>query len=210
MRLNAADVDYGHRQVDLMLSQRPGMASIVKPGDVVYEWSANRFAGRSCGCRIAWRPDKPGGEFLADNAYPTENRSGEIRIASTHPDGSLLSPQELWCCAVFELFNISNGAAWLKLEELAKEGRINRTTFVVESAKLEWIAASKAWRFYELIWVPFARKSRFEPDDKVWRRFRAPSFELWMASWRKEGYPYSFYGPYYDSLLPNGRLAPSN
>jgi len=181
--LKKEDLEFGRQQVNNMLAGRPGMATLVKPGDMIYEWTAKRFGGRSCGVRIAWSGGSPHGGFPAENAYPTSERSGEIRIDPVHADGSKVSPQELWCYAVFELFNIANGTAWLKLEELALNDKIERTPFVEESARLEWCASQKTRDFYELLWVPFAAENHFEPGETFWRRVQYGSFREWKKSW---------------------------
>jgi len=198
--LKLADLEYGRGQVDIMLAQRPAMATIVKQGDVVYEWAAKRYGGRSCGVRIRWSDTSPREGFPAENAYPAPDRGGEIRIGAVHPDGSAISPQELWCYAVYELFNIANGPAWLELERLAIDNKLGRTEFVEKSALLEWCAAKKTRDFYELLWIPFASEGHFEPGETAWNRLKYPTFRAWKRSWGRLGYPYSIYGTYYDTL----------
>ncbi len=205
--LNRSDIEYGRSQVDRMMNDRPAMAHLVKPGDVVYEWTARRFGGLSCGQRIEWFSGAFTVNFRAINQPPGQGKSGFISIRETF-NNHKLSPQELWCSAVYELYNISNGPFWAEHANLARLGLLSRHTFIQAGSRLEYLSERKTQYFYENVWLPFSVQKRFSVETSSWRADTPSTFTGWKKRYwgtSQEEYPFNNFGARYDALVREAR-----
>lgn len=207
-QLSQADLTFGERQVDAMIEDRPQLKDFVTKGDVVYNWTARRFGGLACGERISWDPGdltigfgkKKPASYTSDNQYPHDGKKGFIRMRALDQYGKPHTGQKLWACAVYELYNIGSGR---KFHAVAKDfgasdWQMPKEVYIDRMTRIEFENSKKLHRFYHDVWVPFLNKKGLVPDPHGWWAAPMPTFEEWKATWKKDGYPYDFWGVFWD------------
>lgn len=192
--ISVADLNFGRRQVKAMMRDRPAMATLVAVGDPMFEWTARRFGGASCGSRIVWRNEEPSDGFPADHQSPGLARPGQIRVSRWQ------RAHKLWNGAVFELFNISHSPEFRRLFEQAWTGTIDRFAFVENVAYEEYLASQTMQSFYLDAWCPYGELRGIDPH---WEPWYPP-----VCSWtdyknycKPDTYPNFPYGRDYDLMV---------
>ena len=113
-------LEHGRQQVCQMLRDRPAMAQYGDKAQVLYDWAARQFAGEKLRQEIQWDANEPQGAD-ADHYTPQAPNDGRIRVASKHvhgpENGGLQTFEELWRCAVFELYNITSAEEFRRISE---------------------------------------------------------------------------------------------
>jgi len=179
MRLNPGDVgvDYqpssakelskealrhGEQQVRRMLRDRPAMAQHVTPGDKLWTWAVRKFAGEDLGSLVDWDSGSPE-PFAARSSPPHGSYHGSIQVATESPQnepGQDWGFHELWCSAVFELYNVTSGRHFEEVDSRRDAGTISREEYVVAMLNVEELATQKCRAFYVKFAVPWFKSKK--------------------------------------------------
>jgi hypothetical protein len=184
------------------------MATCVQKSDIIYEWAARQFAGEATGQGTYWSADPPScpSDCLAEHNAPYEHIKGSIlireRYGSGDKRGEKVGCEELWSCAVFELYNISYSKDFLELHDSALAGKVPRQDYIFRFARIEFNAVQKTAEFYRTIWQPWAESKGKDTESLHWYADAPKSYEEWIKEYHDPtGYPYSYYGKYYDDEI---------
>ncbi|MBN1342919.1 MAG: hypothetical protein JXQ73_09585 [Phycisphaerae bacterium] len=200
-------LEHGRSQVRAMLQGRPAMREHVEEGDAIWEWAARRFAGEELGQEVYWDPNSPRRGFLGEHRIPRPGVTGCIRLREVHPwgpkQGTPLSFEDLWGAAVFELFNITSAAAFLRLYDDARAGEIDRDGYVLGMAEIEYSAIVRTKRFWEENWLPWTKSKGVPPRPFLSLSTWQPSYEAWIRQFPRDPnrYPWRDYGKHYDTVV---------
>src|SRR5205814_1941164 len=107
--------------------------------------------------------------------------------------------EELWARAVFELENMRSTPAFEALYEQVCRGELTREQWIRRNTMLEYEAGKRTAEVYRKIWKPM-REARGEPTSgSDWMEDSPATYEEWIAGYSNpDGYPWSFWGRYYD------------
>ncbi len=213
--IDAALLEHGRRQVEYMIKDRPSMGAyrtetgfkLVRPADPFYKWAVRKFAGEDTKSPVFWDASSPATE--AEHTPPHDDDVGLIRVSRKigrddvgEWKGKEKAFEVLWSQAIFELNNIGGFAAFLELHDRALNGRIERESYIMESAKSEHIAYLKTNTFFRETWVPWAIKVQLTPSAQ---RFMVAwdmgqnSFDDWISKYTdRTAYPWVPFGEYFD------------
>lgn len=206
--LKPDDLQFGRQQVDQMMRDREEMGTCVEKGDVIYEWAARQFAGEAVGQRIYWSsnpPDCPP-DCLSSIQSPYKSFNGYIAIREHYAAGSKIRQkilcEELWACAVYELYNISYAPESNALHEAALAGRFSKQEFVMNLAKIEYHAEQQTAQFYWAMWRPWAENKGLVTSESHWFTSNPDTYDEWIRQFTDPaGYPYSYYSRDYDERI---------
>lgn len=195
------DLTHGKEQLQKMLMDRPEMVMFVAENDPVCSWTVRQFAGAGIGKRIYWNGDEPDSRGvsqemlnLGSNEYPLTG-SPCIRVSASAPKGTLRGEMQ-WATAVFELFNIRNGSAFLQLNRDVQLGKIDREQWCDLNSKMEFNALLDAKRFYQVVWLPNAAWKRVGTRPDNWHAYQSESYSDWL---KNEG---RLYKSFWNSVYP--------
>ena len=145
--LTAAALQHGERQVRQMLQDRPAMRQYGEEADVLCQWAARNFAGEDLRQKIFWDSSEPFPVFMAENQPPSVEGQGCIRVREKYNDGpdegKNLCFDELWCRAVFELYNIANADDFGRIVAKVAAGELSRAEFTTSIVECESLRCGK-------------------------------------------------------------------
>lgn len=205
--LSPEELSFGAEQVDRMVKDRPEMGRLVFKTDAIWQFCARGFGGGAIGETVLWDstlPEEKG--YECDNSGPINGRKGFIRIRKIHDwaetRGQPLSCEELWSCAVFELEDLRNHAAFYALYKLALKGQLTREDWVRENSKLEYGAYRRTAEHYRALWCPLARARQLSQTPELWGADCPPTYEAWIIQYTDpNGYPWDSFARYYDQQI---------
>jgi hypothetical protein len=199
--VSAADVKFGRQQVERMLRDRPAMAQLVGKDDPLYEYVARRFGGTSCGRRIYWLTDPPSGRYRAYNFHDSNSGKSFIAIQVRSQAGEILGGEELWSCAIFELFNSVHQDQWDRQIEDVMRRRFSREEYVWEGSRLEFETSLATGRFFLTCWEPHLASKGMVADGTCWWVWGPKTFEDWKLYFKGKQYPFDVFGRQYDLAI---------
>jgi hypothetical protein len=212
INLTQEDIAFGELQVERMVKDRPEMGRYVTKTDPVWKFCARAFAGEAIGERIFWESSLPTGrEYQSDHQDPYQGQKGNIRIRKQYASGDLagtgLSCEELWSCAVFEIENLRNHAAFIALFESGLQGKLSREEWIREHTKLEYGALRRTAAQHQKLWQPMAEARGIRSSSEYWGIDVPNNYESWISLYTDpKGYPWDAYGRWYDrEILPYAR-----
>ena len=160
-----------------MLADRPRMAEHVEKGDKLWNWAVRKFAGEDLGTPIDWDPTSPE-PFASRSGEPTAGKHGLIQLnllrpAETAQQNQFDRPQqtfeELWGCAVYELYNVTSSPDWVRFESESDSGKLTRDEYIQAMMRSEWNASERSRAFYVKFFLPWLRsKDLNTTDPKHW------------------------------------------
>ena len=165
-------VRFGERQVAQMLRDRPTMAKYGKDAEPLCRWAARKFAGEDLKQTIRWDPKEPLAP-QAENYVPVApGDAPRILIRETccegEKKGKKRTAEDLWCSAVYELYNISAADDFRRLDAEAVAGRVKKEAYVARTVEIESRAIDKTRAFYINVFLPWAKEHRVPTDPWVW------------------------------------------
>jgi tetratricopeptide (TPR) repeat protein/protein involved in polysaccharide export with SLBB domain len=169
----AADaLQHGERQIRQMLKDRPNMGRFGEKANVLLRWAARKFAGEDLHEMIFWNPSDPSPDITACSRPPTADEPGVIRVRGTiieGPDkGKARSFEEMWCNAVFELYNIANSKQVDQIDDDVTKDMFSREEYVTKLIEVESGAAEKTRSFYIHVFLPWAIEHGVATDPRPW------------------------------------------
>lgn len=169
--LTADSLKHGEQQVAKMLEDRPAMAQFGDETEFLRQWAIRKFAGEDLGTLIDWDPSPPL-HSDAEHMAPSETEHAAILVAPVYDagpkQGKPRSFEELWAGAVFELHNINNAREFVRLNDLADQGKISKRSFVAGILKPELRASQQTRAFYLQVFLPWAEKKKLPTDATLW------------------------------------------
>jgi hypothetical protein len=209
---------WGLKQMQHMLADRPVMKSCrigeqiywVRPQDSIWQWAAERYAGKTTGFWTLWHGAIPTKGFEAMHSYGEDK--GYLYLEIPAADGKKTSNQifeRLWKEAVFELLNLENARGFHEAIETAYAGKCSRHEFIVQTVRLEYLALGKMQAFYREVWQPWCKTTGFAADPACWQHNYQPEFDTWIKQYPPGSpYPWKHYGDYYDELMRTKPVQP--
>ena len=203
-KLSSQDLTFGRKQLEMMLNDRIEMKPFVRPGDNLWNWTVNQFAGEGTSNKIFW-----GGDILPQHPPSidstisvSDNGSECLRLREISRFGVPIDGEMLWSRVVYELFNARGAKAnFPAINEKAKGGLITRDAYIRQIASLEYDAYRQTLIFYKTIWRPHAEQNNLTSSDVYWRTDLPETFEAWMSQFTDpNGYPFSVYGKTFDRI----------
>ena len=124
------------------------------------------------GEKVFWDAGKPLDAFLCDSSQPTAEAPGRIRILGKYLDGPERDKErtfeEMWCDAVFELYNVASAKDFQQCSAEARAGRLSRREYVVGNLRIESRAAERTRAFYINVFLPWAKEHRLSSNPRCW------------------------------------------
>ena len=202
---------HGEEQLHQMLKDREAMGKYGKLAEPLYQWAIRKFAGEDLGEEIYWGNDDPPSPLDGCHRPPTENIPGCIYIRENYGNGRDVgkrrSFEELWCIAVFELYNITSVEDFALLNHRASTGELSKEQYVVKRIDIELRAAEKTRSFYIHVFLPWAREHSIATDPFSWYLATRlhPSQSLVPTSLDKKGAVWRYQERSYDSVIARER-----
>jgi pentatricopeptide repeat protein len=163
---------HGEQQVDRMLHDRPNMGQYGKNADALYQWAARKFAGEDLRRKIFWDASAFPPEIAGGNCSSPEEETGLICVSGKYVDGPKKGKdrtfEELWCNAVFELYNITNADEFWRLKAEAAKGKLSKEDFVTRTIECESRVAEKLRSFYIHVLMPWAKENCAPTHPQCW------------------------------------------
>jgi tetratricopeptide (TPR) repeat protein/protein involved in polysaccharide export with SLBB domain len=169
--LSADAMRHGERQLRQMLKDRKAMEKHGKLAEPLYQWAIRKCAGEDLGEAVFWNAGNPTPHVDGDNQRPMDEEPGWIRVREEHGDGPELgrrSFEDVWCTAVFELYNIANSDDFQRLDRRALRGEVSRVQYVTETIRIESRAAEKTRSFYIHVFLPWAKQHKIATNPISW------------------------------------------
>ena len=207
--ISRSQLEWGEKQVQALLNDRPAMRPFVKKGDLLWKWTAEEFAGKHVKPGIKWNSEdpKPLWECVHVAPFPPSEPHGQVWVTETYVGsmpwsaphkGQKKSGQVLWMEVVLEIINIQNYERFNKIDARAADGKSSRESFAMEKAIVESEIWQKLDDFNETIWKPNCKKrgqTAFEPIMKdMWLGDRPPvrlpedHLNYWITNIKTEPY----------------------
>ncbi len=105
--------DFGQRQVDQLLEDRPELSPIIENNLAIKNWIVSRFNGGDQNLRVYWHAEEPWSGRPAENSLPIRGYPALIRIASKND----LTAEDKCVALIFEFFNLENESDFKKIWE---------------------------------------------------------------------------------------------
>jgi tetratricopeptide (TPR) repeat protein len=171
IRLSAAALRHGQRQVAQILHDRPGMAQFGPESEFLCRWAERKFAGEDLGTRIDWDPSPPQ-HSDAEHLAPAGDEHAAILVAADYQSGPKQGRprgfEELWAGAIYELHNVTFAPQFVRLNGEADEGKVTKRAFVAGILGYEIRAAQQTRAFYLHVFLPWAEKKKLPTDPTLW------------------------------------------
>ena len=197
-----------------MLHDRPEMARHGESGQPLEEWAARKFAGEDLGRRIYWDPAEPPSFTFGENHVLPGERGAIIRVGKNvcggKEKGNPQSFDQLWSGAVFELYNIANGADSYRIDYELRRGTITREEYVERIWQCEWHAAQKTRAFYIRVFLPWARSRHVPSHPDAWYLTSGSSSKFRDVSWQPGPYELQYDLREFTRLLENREYVKAN
>jgi tetratricopeptide (TPR) repeat protein len=207
--LDPAALQHGEEQLQKMLADRPHMAEHIEKGDKLWNWAVRKFAGEDIGSLIFWDPTSPD-PFASRSREPFNGEPAAIQLnlfqqldhsTSTQAKREQQSFEELWMCAVFELYNVTSSAEWQRLTSEANAGKLPRDEFIQAMMRSEYNAGQRTRAFYVKFFLPWLRSKTLKdtnPDGWLCNEFEDPDRIRSNYAFRGKSLYLSFYENSYD------------
>lgn len=140
----AQDNEFGRRQVEQMLADRPDMKDVIGPEHPVYQWAVDGFQGKHLGQRVYWNANSPRSGRSAEHAVPYGNYPPYISISG----GTETTPVDKWAAVVFELVNLQNFESFTRLTVDAHAGKLKADEYATKCVMLEYDAQLKTHKLF--------------------------------------------------------------
>lgn len=192
-----------------MLADRPIMKNYqvgkqifwVSQKDSIWQWVAERYAGKTTKFWAAWHEAPPSDPVRAQHGYGED----KVYIFLEVPDTAKFSHNQifegLWSGVIFELLNMENAQGFNAVVRDAEEGRCSRRDFSLRVAELEHRALGKLQVFYKDVWLPWCKTTSFPTEEEIWKNGYHPFFKMWIHQYPAgSSYPWLFYGNAFDKI----------
>lgn len=205
-KITSDDLIFGMAQTDKMIQDRKPMAFLVQKGDPIYTWVSRQFAGEACGERVSWNPDENLGKppnYKSDHCYPSKNERPYIRIRSGKDKDEVYDEHLLWECCIFQLFSLRNFESYDQNYNDACNGKFTKDEWVRKNSENEFNTNKTVKDFFYKSWAPFLKSKGIDYREHTWEVEWTPStFDEWMAAYSDpDGYPWDFWGTYFDTKI---------
>ncbi|MFN9602290.1 MAG: hypothetical protein ACK6A7_02440 [Planctomycetota bacterium] len=170
------DRDFGRRQVEQMLADRPDMRDVIGPEHPIYQWVVDGYQGKHIGQRVFWNANSPRTGRHAEHALPYGSHPAYISISG----GAETTAVDKWSAVVFELFNLQNHEKFTQLAVEAASGRLSPDEYATRSVMLEYDATLRTHRLFAANPLPDSTHGR-DPWYNAWVKATLPTEEEFKA-----------------------------
>jgi hypothetical protein len=178
--------DFGKRQVEQVISDRPEMGEIFKKVPELRKIAESRFAGEGNGSRVYWENREPVGECPAEHMVSTPEYPSVVRVSRK------INATEAFTCLLFELNNFMIDREYDKLRISSPNQRTTREAFAESCVRSEFEAILKTKALFKKHPLPVQDwaacpfySSVFAHDEDF------SNYKKWLT-----GRPYGEYDPY--------------
>jgi hypothetical protein len=199
--LKKSDLDFGKRQVEQVISDRPEMGEIFKKVPEVRKIAELRFTGEANGSRVYWDNREPVGERPAEHMTSTPRYPSVIRVSS--------KPKPIDACVMllFELNNYMFDREYNKLRNSSPNQRTSREAFAESCVRCEFAAVLETKAIFKKHPLPVQ-----DPDDCPYysgvlaHEEDFSTYKKWLMRLPHGEYdPYKYYGELYDKVIQAGK-----
>ena len=200
----------GEYQLEKLLENRPLMKEYIKKGDDLWFWTVRQFAGEWAKGGVDWDNGDPNPLWDSMCYNTTPNRKAYIQVTQFFTQGNLKGVRKtgpaLWCNVIYELNNMRRWPANVQLNEMAKQGKIDKETFVYNRIYNECKTPKEFRDFIFKFWFPHCRKLSKPPTDKTTVAFYGFNFSGYASDkfdnlYDKNSYHYKDFENFYNSFL---------
>jgi tetratricopeptide (TPR) repeat protein len=178
----------------------PQLADIISQDDDIWTWLNDHLRNLN-DLPAFWAPSVNGlpKHYLASHFF-TKNGNAVITVAGKNPDGSPIEGEQVLANLVFEILNAAHRDDFRALDNLARQGRIDRQSFVDGMARIEQSSSLSLKKFRVDFWMPHAVRRGIPWDHDYWKEGASEDFDMYLRTVRAmhSGYPEDIYGPRYD------------
>ena len=189
-------------ELEKIAKDRPQLLDVISPGDDIWQWLDKHFQSTN-GLPAKWSSELPNlpSHYLASHTFASDG-AAIIMVAGSKPDGTPVGGDEFLSMLVFELLNAAHRDEFNSLDEAARQRKIDKETYVVGMAHIEYTSALELRQFRLDLWIPHAIKKGLRWDQDFWKQGTNDNFDIYLriARGMNTGYPDDVYGPRYDSL----------
>lgn len=210
--LKENELERGVVQLRRMLKDRPEMARGLTEDDELFQWAARKFAGEDVPTWIKWQNTSDITDFDAWHRVPGHDTPGLIFVCKVHGpqsrerEGSLLTFEELWLRAAYEMHNIQSQREFHELWDQAVAGTITRDEYILGCARLEYGAWLRTRVFFIDTYYPWAKKRGLKTTERWWLNV-PDTFDKWIVHYPRESlYPWRYFGSAYDDAAVSREL----
>jgi hypothetical protein len=166
-RPSRLDMLHGDVQLRAMRKDRPRLAEIGKPGDALWLWTTEAFAGKTCGTLVEWDSRSPVGKASAHYLMPARGIPARIRVGNVDNELKFAS-EKMWAELIFELHNLAYYTDIQRICERALKGEISSREFVKGVFLIEYRAVQDTRQFYARFYLPYAARTGLSTDPDLW------------------------------------------
>jgi len=135
--------DFGERQLDQMLDDRPDMRDEVARSHTVVAWLIDGFNGDRLGQRVYWNANSPRSGRPAEHGPSYGSYPPYIAISG----GTETTAVDKWAAVIYEMHNLENSEDFKRISEAAIKGTFDADAFADECVKMEFAALLKTRDF---------------------------------------------------------------
>jgi hypothetical protein len=198
--LQKSDLEFGRRQVEQVISDRPEIGEIFKKVPEIRKIAELKFAGEGNGSRVYWDNREPVGESAA-HTTSTPDHPSVVRVSSKS------NATEAFASLLFELNNFMIDREYDKLRISSPNQRTTREAFAESCVRSEFEAVLKTKALFKKHPLPvqdwaacpfYSSVLSHEEDFSAYKK--------WLM-----GRPYGEYDPYkyyreaYDKVIQTSR-----
>ncbi len=150
------DGNFGRRQVEQMLADRPDMQGVIGTDHPIYQWVVDGFQGKHIGQRVYWNADSPRAGRAAEHATPYGHYPPYISISG----GTETTPVDKWGAVVFELQNLQNHESFNQLTSESVAGKLTADEYATKCVMLEYEAQLRTHKLFSAYPLPSSSHGR--------------------------------------------------
>jgi hypothetical protein len=199
--LQKSDLDFGKRQVEQVISDRPEMGEIFKKVPEIRKIAELRFAGEGNGSRVYWDNREPVGECSAEHTTSTPSYPSVVRVSSKD------NATDAFASLLFELNNFMTDREYDKLRNSSPDQRTSREAYAESCVRSEFEAVLKTKALFKKHPLPvqdwaacpyYSSVLTHEEDFSAYKK--------WLMGRPSGEYdPYKYYGEEYDKVIQASR-----
>lgn len=205
-KVSSDDLIFGMSQTDKMMQDREPMRLLVQKGDRIYDWVSRQFAGEACGKRVSWNADENLGKpasYKSDHCYPSKDEKAFIRIRSGRDKDNVYDEHLLWECCIFQLHSLRNFKSYDQNYNEACNGKLTKDQWIRKNTENEFNTNKATKDFFYRNWAPHLKSKGIDPQEHLWEVDWTPAtYEEWIGAYcDPDGYPWDFWGTYFDTQI---------
>jgi hypothetical protein len=194
--VQSQDSEFGRRQVEQMLADRPDMKEVIGPEHPIYRWVVEGFQGKLIGQRVYWNANSPRAGRAAEHAVPYGTYPPYISISG----GTETTAVDKWGAVVFELSNLQNHEGFTQLTVEGVAGQLSADEYATKCVMLEYAAQLRTHKVFAANPLPESSHGR-DRWYNAWVKAELPTDEEFKAKYAQPGSTHSNYDYFKNAYL---------